>query len=146
MNRCYISHMKYGEKTIAQSVLEVWENPNRERNYEIRINFPELTCLCPRSGYPDFATIEVVYVPDRNIVEFKSLKLYLNSFRGVYISHEEITNRIYSDLRGVLKPRFLEVTGDFNARGNMKAVVRVSSEMEQLPLKKKRSMKNSALR
>lgn len=120
--------MKYGEKAIQKAVLEVWKNPNAERDYEIHIRCPEFTCLCPRSGYPDFATIDIRYIPDKSIVELKSVKLYLNSFRGIYISHEEVTNRIYAELQKKLKPRFLEVTGDFNPRGNVKTVVRVSSE------------------
>lgn len=120
--------MRYGEKAIKRAKIETWDNPEPEREYEIDISFPEFTCLCPRSGYPDFATMRIVYVPDRKIVELKSLKLYLNSFRDKYISHEEVTNRIYSDLYKRLKPRFLEVTGDFNPRGNVKTVVRVSSK------------------
>jgi len=120
--------MKYGEEAVKKAALEVWQNPNTERDYEIHISFPEFTCLCPRSGYPDFATIDIYYIPGRHIVELKSVKLYLNSFRGVYISHEEVTNIIYSELLKRLKPRFLEVTGDFNPRGNVKTVVRVSSE------------------
>ena len=78
--------MKYGEKAIRKAVLEVWNNPNPERDYEINISFPEFACLCPRSGYPDFAIIKINYVPDRKIVELKSLKLYLNSFRDFHIS------------------------------------------------------------
>ena len=109
--------MKYGEKAIRKAVLEVWNNPNPERDYEINISFPEFACLCPRSGYPDFAIIKINYVPDRKIVELKSLKLYLNSFRDLHISHEEVTNTIYSQLIKILKPRFLEVIGDFNPRG-----------------------------
>lgn len=120
--------MRYGEKAIKRAKVETWDNPEPEREYEIDISFPEFTCLCPRSGYPDFATIRIVYVPGRKIVELKSLKLYLNSFRDKYISHEEVTNMIYSDLFKRLKPRFLEVTGDFNPRGNVKTVVRVSSK------------------
>jgi 7-cyano-7-deazaguanine reductase len=127
--------MKYGEKAIKKAVLEVWKNPNMERDYEIHITFPEFTCLCPRSGYPDFATIDIYYVPDKRIVELKSVKLYLNSFRGVYLSHEEVTNRIYSELQNTLKPRFLEVIGDFNPRGNVKTVVRVSSAENRLSSK-----------
>jgi 7-cyano-7-deazaguanine reductase len=127
--------MKYGEKAIKKAVLEAWKNPNRERDYEIHISFPEFTCLCPRSGYPDFATIDIHYVPDKHIVELKSVKLYLNSFRGVYVSHEEVTNMIYSELEKTLKPRFLEVIGDFNPRGNVKTVVRVSSETNMLSRK-----------
>jgi 7-cyano-7-deazaguanine reductase len=124
--------MKYGEKAVTRAILEVWENPNRERDYEIHISFPEFTCLCPRSGYPDFATIIIRYVPDKCIVELKSVKLYLNSFRGVHISHEKATNIIYSELQKKLKPRFLEVIGDFNPRGNVKTVVKVSSEVNRL--------------
>jgi 7-cyano-7-deazaguanine reductase len=120
--------MKYGEKAIKKAKLEIWENPSPERDYEINISFAEFTCLCPRSGYPDFASINVRYVPDKKIVELKSLKLYLNSFRDTYISHEEITNLVYSELSKKLKPRFLEVIGDFNPRGNVKTVIRVSSE------------------
>ncbi|NJD56766.1 MAG: NADPH-dependent 7-cyano-7-deazaguanine reductase QueF [Nitrospirae bacterium] len=119
--------MKYGEKSIRKARLEIWDNPNPERDYEIVINFAEFSCLCPRSGYPDFAAMNITYVPDSKIVELKSLKLYLNGFRDVYTSHEESTNRIFSDLEKKLKPRFLEVIGDFNPRGNVKTVIRVSS-------------------
>ncbi len=124
--------MKYGEKAIEEAKLEAWPNPS-DNNYTVEITFPEFTCLCPRSGYPDFATIRIKYVPDRFIVELKSLKLYLNKFRGVYISHEEVTNRIFNDLRELLKPKFLEVVGDFNPRGNVKTVIRVSTEDNQRP-------------
>lgn len=120
--------MRYGENAIKKVKLETWDNPASERSYEININFPEFTCLCPRSGYPDFAVIRVNYIPDKKIIELKSLKLYLNSFRDVHISHEETANRIYSDLEKKLKPRSLEVIGDFNPRGNVKTVIRVCSE------------------
>ncbi len=119
--------MKYGGKAIKNAVLEIWDNPAPERDYEINITFQEFTCLCPRSGYPDFATIKINYVPDKKIVELKSLKLYLNSFRDIYISHEESANKIFSEIQKKLKPRFLEITGDFNPRGNVKTVVKVSS-------------------
>jgi 7-cyano-7-deazaguanine reductase len=125
------SMMKYGEKAIKKARLEIWENPYPERDYEISITFSEFTCLCPRSGYPDFATIIIKYVPSDKIVELKSFKLYLNAFRNEYISHEEITNRVYSDLKKKLKPRFLEVVGDFNPRGNVKTVIKVSSEQQK---------------
>jgi 7-cyano-7-deazaguanine reductase len=120
--------MKYGEKAIKKAELDIWDNPYPKRDYEINISFPEFTCLCPRSGYPDFATIRIIYVPGKKIVELKSLKLYLNCFRNAYISHEKATNTIYSELEKRLKPRFLEVIGDFNPRGNVKTIVRVSSE------------------
>jgi 7-cyano-7-deazaguanine reductase len=128
--------MKYGERAIKKAVLEVWKNPSTERDYEIHISFPEFTCLCPRSGYPDFAVIDIYYVPAKYIVELKSVKLYLNAFRGIHISHEEVTNRIYSELQRRLKPRFLQVVGDFNPRGNVKTVVRVSSEVDRVSQKK----------
>ncbi len=120
--------MKYGEKAIKEAKLEAWENPSPERDYEIELTFPEFTCLCPRSGYPDFATIRIRYVPARHIVELRSLKHYLNSFRDKYMTHEEATNTIYNDLKNLLAPRFLEVVGDFNVRGGIKTRVRVTSE------------------
>ena len=120
--------MRYGERTVRKAKLETWDNPRVGRDYEVDISFPEFTCLCPRSGYPDFATIRIRYAPDRKIVELRSLKLYLNSFRDVAVSHEDVTNRIYSELERKLKPKFLEVMGDFNPRGNVKTVVKVSSQ------------------
>ncbi|OGW58604.1 MAG: NADPH-dependent 7-cyano-7-deazaguanine reductase QueF [Nitrospirae bacterium RBG_16_43_8] len=122
--------MRYGEKAIKTAMLDLWDNPYPEKDYEINIIFSEFTCLCPRSGYPDFATIAIKYVPGRKIVELKSLKLYLSSFRNTGISHEEATNKIYSELKKKLKPRFLEVTGDFNPRGNVKTVIKVSSNSD----------------
>ena len=122
------SPMKYGEKAMKKARLELWDNPTPERDYEIVISFPEFSCLCPRSGYPDFAVINITYVPDGKIVELKSLKLYLNGFRDAYISHEESTNRIFTELEKNLKPRYLEVVGDFNPRGNVKTIIRVSSK------------------
>jgi 7-cyano-7-deazaguanine reductase len=118
--------MKYGTKAVKEAKLEVWDNPNPDRDYTIEITYPEFTCLCPRSGYPDFATIRVTYVPDRKIVELKALKLWLNAFRDQSISHEAVTNRIFDILKKNLRPRKLEVTGDFNVRGNVKTVIRVT--------------------
>jgi 7-cyano-7-deazaguanine reductase len=127
--------MKYGEGAIKRARLEIWDNPCPDRDYEIDINFPEFTCLCPRSGYPDFATIIIKYIPAEKIVELKALKLYLNSFRTLHISHEEVTNRIFDELHKKLKPRYLEVAGDFNPRGNVKTVIRVSSESKKVSKK-----------
>ncbi len=117
---------KYGARAVGKARLVAWENPNPERDYGIEIAFPEFTCLCPRSGYPDFATIRLVYTPDKKVVELKSLKLYLNSFRDRAISHEAVTNLIFDDLDRLLKPRKMEVTGDFNPRGNVKTIIRVA--------------------
>lgn len=121
-----IKKMRYGEKIIVKAELEKWLNPYPERDYNIEITFSEFTCLCPRSGYPDFATIKINYIPDKYVVELKSFKLYLNKFRNQYLSHEAATNRIFEDLKKLLKPRNLEVIGDFNPRGNVKTVVKVS--------------------
>jgi 7-cyano-7-deazaguanine reductase len=118
--------MKYGAKAIKQAALEIWDNPSPDRDYEIDISYPEFTCLCPRSGYPDFATIRITYVPNKKIVELKALKLWLNSFRDQAISHEASTNLVFDVLKKSLKPRRLEVVGDFNARGNVKTVIRVT--------------------
>lgn len=120
--------MLYGEKSIQEAKLEAWDNPYPDRDYIIEISFPEFTCLCPRSGYPDFATIKLKYIPDKKIVELKSLKLYLNSYRDKHISHESATNKIYDDLKSLLNPRFIELIGDFNPRGNVKTIIRVCSE------------------
>ena len=119
---------RYGEKKISEAKLAKWPNPSPDRDYTIDVSFDEFTCLCPRSGYPDFATIKINYIPDRHIVELKSLKLYLNKFRDQYVSHEAATNQIFDALKKLLKPRHLEVTGDFNPRGNTKTVIRVSTE------------------
>lgn len=127
-----MEEMRYGEKTIQESKLEAWPNPYPDRDYVIEISFSEFTCLCPRSGYPDFATIRIKYIPDKQVIELRSLKLYLNKYRATYISHEESTNRIYSDLYELLKPRFLEVVGDFNPRGNVKTIIKVSSKDKDL--------------
>lgn len=120
--------MKYGEKAIAEAKLELWDNPYPNRDYRIEIVFPEFTCLCPRSGYPDFATIRITYIPKKYIIELRSLKLYLNSYRSKHISHEEATNRIYDTIVNVLKPKYIEIIGDFNPRGNLKTIVKVTSD------------------
>jgi 7-cyano-7-deazaguanine reductase len=119
--------MKYGEKKISKAKLEKWPNLYTDRDYTIDISFSEFTCLCPHSGYPDFATIKINYIPDKYIVELKSLKLYLNKFRDHTISHEAVTNQIFDDLKKLLKTRHLEVIGDFNPRGNVKTVIRVNT-------------------
>ena len=116
---------RYGEKAIWEAELEPWENPYPDRDYIIEITFPEFTCLCPRSGYPDFATIHLKYIPDRYIIELRSLKLWLNKFRNRYISHEAATNEIFDALWNLLKPRYLKVIGDFHPRGNVHTVVSV---------------------
>ncbi len=115
--------MKYGAKMIAESSLTAVENGTPERDYEIHFTIPEFTCLAPESNFPDFAVIDIRYIPDRKLVELKSLKLYINKFRDQEIFHEAAVNRILDDLVALLEPRWMEVVGDFNVRGNIKTVV-----------------------
>ncbi len=116
--------IKRGQAAIKNNRLEVVKNMYSGRDYEVHITLPEFTCLCPIAGYPDFAVIEVRYIPDELILELKSVKLYINSFRDEEIFHEEAVNRILDDLANVCQPRWMEVTGDFNPRGNVKTVIR----------------------
>jgi 7-cyano-7-deazaguanine reductase len=103
--------------------LETFPNPSPDRDYEIRFDCPEFTCLCPMTGQPDFATIRIKYVPDKLCVELKSLKLYLWSYRNDGAFHEAVTNRILDDLVEALAPRRAEVEGDFFVRGGIHTVV-----------------------
>ena len=104
-------------------LLEQFPNPADERDYTIRIRAPEFTCLCPKTGQPDFATIHLAYVPDTRCVELKSLKLYLWSFRDQGHFHEAVTNRICDDLVRLLAPRYLRVTAEFLVRGGIYTTV-----------------------
>ncbi len=115
--------LRYGERQILESSLEAVPNPALEREYRIDLTCPEFTCLCPRSGFPDFATVRIAYVPDKTIVELKSLKLYINRFRNEHLFHEAAVNRILDDLIALLDPRWMEVVGDFNVRGNIHTVI-----------------------
>jgi len=108
---------------IAESTLEAVPNSTPERNYEIYFTIPEFTCIAPDSGFPDFATIRIRYIPDQKLVELKSLKLYINKYRDQEVFHEAAVNRILDDLVALLDPRYMEVIGDFNVRGNIKTVV-----------------------
>jgi 7-cyano-7-deazaguanine reductase len=113
----------YGQEEIARAELEPWPNPRPQRDYIIHFEIPEFTCLCPRSGYPDFATIVVDYVPGPSIVELKSLKLYINQYRDRGISHEAAANQILDDLLRTLSPRWMRVVAEFNVRGNIKTTI-----------------------
>ena len=108
--------------------LDTFPNPEPGRDYTIDFTVPEFTCLCPKTGQPDFATFQISYVPDRLCVELKSLKLYFWSFRNEGHFHEAVTNRILNDLVAALKPRRMDVTGDFYVRGGIHTVVRASHE------------------
>jgi 7-cyano-7-deazaguanine reductase len=112
--------------TKPSKTLETFPNPKPERDYVIRFECPEFTCLCPMTGQPDFATIEIEYVPDKLCVELKSLKLYLWSYRDDGAFHEAVTNKICDDVVNAIAPRKLTVTGRFNVRGGIATTVTVS--------------------
>ena len=122
--------MKYGEKIVNEfnidNDLEVWSNKHN-RNYLIKMTLPEFSCLCPRSGYPDYATIYLEYTPDKYVVELKAMKLYINSFRNKHISHEDSANEIYEVLQNKIKPKYLKVVAEYNPRGNVHTVIEIDS-------------------
>ncbi|MEW5756407.1 MAG: preQ(1) synthase [Pseudomonadota bacterium] len=99
--------------------LETFDNPNPERDYTIRIDSPEFTCLCPKTGQPDFAEMKLEYVPGRKCIELKSLKLYYWSYRDQGAFHEKVTNEILTDLVDACQPRFMRLTAIFNVRGGI---------------------------
>jgi 7-cyano-7-deazaguanine reductase len=105
--------------TQPATAIETFANPAPGQDYTIRISAPEFTCLCPKTGQPDFATLEFEYVPDRLCVELKSLKLYLWSFRDRGGFHEAVTNEIIDQLAGAIAPRFMRLTARFNVRGGI---------------------------
>ena len=108
--------------------LEVVKNQYSDRAYEINISIPEFNCLCPRTGLPDFANIKILYVPDKYIVELKSLKLYMVKYRNEGIFHEHVTNRIMDDIKKACSPRSISVCGDFHPRGGIKTIINSSDK------------------
>jgi 7-cyano-7-deazaguanine reductase len=124
------AEMKYGEREIIEGKLITFPNPRVGRRYDVSITLPEFTCKCPFSGYPDFATIYITYVPDESVVELKALKLYINSYRDRYISHEESANQILDDFVAACDPLDVTVKADFTPRGNVHTVVEVRHQKE----------------
>jgi len=110
--------------------LETFANPNPERDFLIRIEVPEFTCLCPKTGQPDFASFLIEYIPDQDCVELKALKLYMWSFREEGAFHEAVSNQILNDLVAATKPRFMRLTGKFNVRGGIYTDVIVEHRAE----------------
>jgi len=127
--------MKYGAKEISEfdveKDLEIWPNKHY-KNYVIKVTLPEFMALCPRSGYPDFATIYIEYIPDKFVVELKAIKLYINSFMTRNISHEDSANEIYDVIKKKIEPKWLKVTADFNPRGNVHTVIEIDSDKVDL--------------
>jgi 7-cyano-7-deazaguanine reductase len=109
--------------TTPSKNLEVFPNPKPSRDYTIRIDTPEFTCLCPKTGQPDFATLQLEYIPDQHCVELKSWKIYLWSYRDEGAFHEAVTNRILDDLVAALKPRYARLEAIFNVRGGVYTTV-----------------------
>ena len=112
--------------SMSSSTIETFPNPRPERDFEIAMDCPEFTSVCPKTGLPDFGTIRITYVPDALCVELKSLKFYLTEFRNRGIFYEHVTNQILDDLVDALQPRQITVVGDFAVRGGIKTVVTVS--------------------
>ena len=124
--RAQSEHENVASKPAARpskKSLETFPNPSSDRDYTIRMRIPEFTCLCPKTGQPDFATLHLEYVPDDNCIELKSLKLYIWSYRDEGAFHEAVTNRILDDLVQVMKPRFIRLTAEFNVRGGIYTTV-----------------------
>lgn len=109
--------------TQPSKELETFANPNPSRDYTIRIDVPEFTCLCPKTGQPDFATITIEYIPAALCVELKSLKLYMWSFRDQGAFHEAVTNAILGDLVAAIAPNFMRIRAEFNVRGGIYTTV-----------------------
>ncbi len=106
--------------------LEAVKNEYIKRDYIVNVSIPEFTCVCPRTGQPDFATIEIIYTPNKFIVELKSLKLYMQKYRSLGMFHENVVNKILDDFNAASRPRKLKIIGSFNARGGISTVVEAS--------------------
>jgi len=117
-----------GARMIREAKLQRFGNRTRERRYTVAFTCPEFTCVCPASGFPDFATLFIKYIPRKWCVELKSLKLYINRYRDRGIFHEDVVNVILSDLVKLLDPWEMEVIGDFSVRGNIKTVITAKHE------------------
>jgi len=123
--------MKYGEREIKEFDINAkenyWDNKHK-KSYIINIDLPEFISKCPRSGYPDFATIKLSYTPEKKVIELKALKIYINSFADRYISHEDSANEIFDTLYKKLKPKWMKVIADYNPRGNVHTIVEIDSD------------------
>jgi len=113
----------------AIKLLETFPNPNADRDYTINFEIPEFSCLCPKTGQPDFAVLEIDYIPDNLCVELKSLKLYIWSFRDQGAFHEAVTNKILNDLVATISPRYINIVADFNVRGGIHTTITVEHIM-----------------
>ena len=115
--------LQEGVRSLATPLIEVWENKYSDKRYMIHVEIPEFTCICPKTGLPDFATITIDYIPDKSCVELKSLKLYMNFFRDVGIFHEHLTNKIFEDFLKAVHPVYAKIVTRFNPRGGIVTMV-----------------------
>ncbi|PID56830.1 MAG: NADPH-dependent 7-cyano-7-deazaguanine reductase QueF [Ignavibacteriae bacterium] len=114
-----------------KKILEVFENEYQNRDYSIEHTAPEFTSVCPKTGQPDFGTIILEYIPDKLCIELKSYKIYLNSYRNEGIYYESVVNKIMDDLVAVCKPRYMNITAEFNTRGGISSIIEVEYEKEE---------------
>ncbi len=134
MKRSLYEGLQQKIRTLKTPRVDVWKNQYRDRDYIIRIDIPEFTCICPKTGLPDFASIVIKYVPDERCVELKSLKYYVLFYRDVGIFNENVVNKMLDDLVGACDPRWMEVFGEFNARGGIRTTVTAEYGKRQVNL------------
>lgn len=111
-------------RNLKTPKIETWENKYADKDYEIEFVINEFTCVCPKTGMPDFATLHIRYSPAKRCIELKSLKMYMNFFRDVGIFHEHVTNKILEDLVAACKPKWMKIEGEFNIRGGIRTTIR----------------------
>ena len=129
-------HQSYSElqddiREMETPNIETWKNEYSDKDYTIEVTNPEFTAVCPKTGLPDFGTIQISYIPDEQCVELKSLKEYFLSYRDVGIFHEHVINKILEDFVAACNPRKVEIVGDFHIRGGMKTIVRANYKREE---------------
>ncbi|MFA6320484.1 MAG: preQ(1) synthase [Candidatus Omnitrophota bacterium] len=130
MKRSLYEGLQSKVRSLKTPVIETWKNQYPDRDYVITIDIPEFTCICPKTGLPDFATIVIRYIPDILCVELKSLKYYTIFYRNIGIFNENVINKMLDDLVRSCKPRWMELVGEFNARGGIKTTVRAEYKKE----------------
>lgn len=123
LNKSSYEGLQKQTRKLKTPKIEVWQNKYADKNYTVHLEIPEFTCICPKTGLPDFATIFIEYIPHKLCVELKSLKLYLNFYRNVGIFHEHLTNKILEDFLKACKPKYAKITTKFNPRGGIYTTV-----------------------
>ena len=124
MRRSIYDGLQNKIRKLKTPVIETWKNQYPDRDYEIKIDIPEFTCICPKTGLPDFAAIVIRYIPDRSCIELKSLKYYTIFYRDIGIFNEHVINKMLDDLANACRPRWMEIVGEFNTRGGIKTTVK----------------------